>query len=371
MLIGGDPRALDISGKSLGKSLVEKEMEMKGKVKVGIAGLGRSGWGIHAMTLDALPEKYTVVAVSDPEEKRRKEAEEKFGCSAYPEFGSLLEDPEVELLIVATPSHLHAQNAIQALEAGKKVVCEKPMATNLADADSMIEASRRTGNLLTIFQNRRFSPDFLKVKEVIQSGKLGRIVLIRICWHWFNRRWDWQTLKKFGGGELRNIASHLIDQALQLFGDVEPEVFCDLQKAVTFGDAEDHVKVLLKAPGAPTIDIEASASCAYPQDNWLVMGTQGGLSGNPRLLRWKYFNPQDLPIRQVMSGPVPGRRYLSEEIPWKEESYEIQPVSKGAGIIYYKELYKTLRQGATLPVTPESVRRVMRIIEKCYELSPV
>jgi len=344
---------------------------MDDKVKVGIAGLGRSGWNIHARILEDLPDEYKVVAVSDPIENRRQEAVEKFGCKAYPEFDDLIKDEDVELVIVATPSYLHAPCTIKALEAGKHVVCEKPMATNLAEADAMIETAKKTGKILTVFQNSLFAPDYLKVKEVIQSGKLGRIVLVKIHNHTFGRRWDWQTLKKFGGGELRNNGVHLIIQGLQLLGDKEPEVFCDLQRTLTLGDAEDHVKVILKASDSPLIDIEVTRACAYPQDNWLVMGTQGGLAGSHHSLRWRYFDPKDLPPRQVDTKPTPDRSYNVERIPWKEESWSSEAEYQSSGIAFYKELYKTLRHGTPLPVTPETVRRVMWIIEKCFELCKV
>jgi len=343
------------------------DFEMDDKVRVGIAGLGRSGWNIHAAIFENLCDKYKVAAVSDPIEERRREAVERFGCRAYSEFDSLIKDEEVELVVIATPSYLHAPYTIKALEAGKHVVCEKPMATNLSETDAMIEAAKKTGKILTIFQNSLFAPDYLKVKEVIQSGKLGRIVLVKIYSHSFGRRWDWQTLKKLGGGTLRNNAVHLIIQGLQLLGDKDPEIFCDLQRTLTLGDAEDHVKIILKAPNSPLIDIEVTRACAYPQNRWLVMGTQGGLVGSSSSIRWRYFNPKDLPPRQVETSPTPDRSYNREEIPWKEEDWSSDEGHRSSGIAYYNELYKTLRQGAPLAVTPEMVRGVMRVVEKCRE----
>ncbi|MEM3028279.1 MAG: Gfo/Idh/MocA family oxidoreductase, partial [Candidatus Bathyarchaeia archaeon] len=81
---------------------------MDNRIKVGIAGLGRSGWNIHARTLEKLPDKYRVVAVSDPIDERRQEAITKFGCKAYSDFDDLIKDEEVELVVISTPSHLHA-----------------------------------------------------------------------------------------------------------------------------------------------------------------------------------------------------------------------------------------------------------------------
>ena len=337
------------------------------KIRVGIAGLGRSGWNIHANILSQLKDKYEVVAVTDPLEERRKEAVEKFGCSAYTDFDTFIKDDRIELVVVATPSYLHAEHSIKALEAGKDVVSEKPMATNLEEADAMIEAAKRTGKILTIFQNSLFMPDFLKIKEIVRSGKLGRLVLVKIYGHSFGRRWDWQTLKKFGGGELRNNGVHYIIQGLDLIGDKEPEVFCELQRTLTLGDAEDHVKIVMKAENAPLIDIEVTRACAYPQNKWLIMATQGGLTGTHNSLRWKYFDPKDLPPRQVETRPTPDRSYNREEIPWEEESWTTSKGFSSSGIIFYEELYRTLRYGAPPPVSPEKVRKVMKIVEECYK----
>jgi len=342
---------------------------MTGEVKVGIAGLGRSGWGIHARVIEAYPNKYKVVAVFDPLQERRQEAVERFGCKAHADFDSLTKDDEVELVVVATPSHLHGPQSIKALEAEKNVMCEKPMATSLDEADAMIEAAKATGNVLTVFHNRRYAPDFLKVKEVVQSGRLGRIVIIKMSWHSFGRRWDWQTLKRFGGGELSNTASHAIDQALQFFGEEEPRVFCDMQRTLTLGDAEDHVKIVLRAPRSPVVDMEITRACAYPQSWWLIMGTQGGLTGSTTSLSWKYFRPSDLPSRSVSAEPTPDRSYNQEEIPWKEEAWKVDESCRSGEFAFYEELHKTLRQGAPLGVTPESARRVMWVIENCRELN--
>jgi len=340
---------------------------MDDRIRVGIAGLGRSGWNIHAKTFEKLNDKYRVIAVSDPIDERRKEAVDKFGCRAYSDFKSLIMDRDVEVVVVATPSHLHARHSIEALEAGKNVVCEKPMATSLAEADMMIKVAKKTGKILTIFQNSLFSPDFLKIKEIISSGKLGRIVLVKIYNHFFGRRWDWQTLKKYGGGELRNNGVHSIIQGLSLIGEKDPEVFCDLQRTLTLGDAEDHVKIILKATDSPLIDIEVTNACAYPQNKWLIMATRGGLTGTMLSLKWKYFDPKDLPPRKVEEKPTPNRSYNWEKIPWKEESWTIGEDYLLSGINFYNKLYETLRYGAPPPVAPEEARRVMKIIEKCFE----
>lgn len=340
-------------------------------IGVGIAGLGRSGWNIHAASLEALPSQYSVRAVADIVPERCEQAVAKFGCKSYETFETLCDDGEVELVVVATPSLLHPSQAIHALTRGKHVVCEKPMAASVAEADEMISGATRGPGLLAMFQNRRFAPDFLKVREIVQSGKLGRIVQIRIAMHMFRRRWDWQTLKDFGGGELQNAGSHLIDWALQLFGEGEPRVFCNLDRVLASGDAEDHVKIILTGANAPTIDIEITNACAYPQPRWHVMGASGGLSGDFQTISWKYVDFSRLPERPVMCGPVPDRTYNWEELPWTEESWSAPKNPPPSGVPFYKELFATLRHGTPLTITPEQVRRVITVLERCREICPL
>jgi predicted dehydrogenase len=348
-------------------------MAVSTPVRVGIAGLGRSGWGLHVPTLEALPGSYRIVAVHDPDPGRRSEAQARLGCRVHDGLAELLGDDGVELAVLATPSQLHADQAVAALGAGKHVLVEKPFAADAAGAERMIAAARRADRLLTGSQNMRYAGDFLKVREVIASGKLGRILLVRIAWHWFRRRWDWQTLKAFGGGSLNNDGSHVVDQALLLFGDAEPQLFCRMDRTpLTAGDAEDHVKVVLSAPGAPTIDLEFTNANAYPQPRWLVMGTQGGLTGSGEQLRWRYVDPALLPARAVSTEPTPDRSYNREELAWVEETCDLsKEVYTDSNKRLYADLYRTLREGAPLAVTPGSIARQIALLDRCRQLSPV
>lgn len=342
-------------------------------IKIGIAGLGRTGWRNHALRLHTLPDKFTVAAVSDPDESRRQQAVGQFSCRHYATFEELIGDPELDVVVVATPNQLHCAQTVAALEAGKDVVCEKPMATSLADADRMIATAGKTGRLLTVFHNNHFAHDFAKVSEVIASGKLGRIVQIKMRWNGFGRRWDWQTLKKFGGGSLNNTGPHPLEQALSLFGPGEPEIFCHMENVLSLGDAEDHVKVILKGEGAPLIDLEISSLASYATPKWTVWGDCGGLSGSATELHWKYFDPADLPERTVSEIPTPDRSYNREDVPWKpEESWKLpEQEPTPPQVAFYEALYATLRGGSDLAITPGHARRVMATMQKCHDLAGI
>ncbi|MDQ3815621.1 MAG: Gfo/Idh/MocA family oxidoreductase [Armatimonadota bacterium] len=349
-------------------------------IRVGIAGLGRSGWGIHAKTLKGMTDRYQIVAVTDVDPARCEEARAAHNCRTYQDIAGLTGDEQVELIVVATPNRFHAGHAIQALEAGKHVVCEKPFGFSVGDVDAMIAASQAAGRVLQPFQQRRYEPDFRKVKEICDSGLLGRLTFIRIAWHGFKRRWDWQTSRAFGGGELYNNGPHLIDHAMELFGPSEPQVWCDLRHSLNSGDVEDDVRVILRGADAPTVQIELTATTAFPQERWHVCGTSGGLRGDGKKLVWRWVDWSTMPDRPQDLRPTPDRGYNSEEVNWQEASWEpAGQADLGAGaapasqpvVDLYSDLWRTIREGAPQVITPRSVRRRVAVLQQCYEQSGI
>jgi predicted dehydrogenase len=318
--------------------------------------------------LAALPELYSVVAVSDPDPSRRAEAQARFECRTYETFDGLVSDAAVELIVVATPNHLHVQHSIMALDASRHVVCEKPVATSTREMGRLLERAALSDKVVAPFQSRRYEAMYCKICLIIASGVLGRIVEIRVCVHDFQRRWDWQTLREYGGGALRNTGSHFIDELLVFFGEIEPEVFGRLDRTLTSGDAEDHVKVIMYAKDAPMIDLEISSACAYPQDMWLVMGTRGGLRSAGDSLNWQYVDFQQLPPRPVDRHPTPDRKYNNETLPWQKHVWTVpQDLNfHQTHWQFYQDLFRTIRTGVVFPITLDSVARQLRVIEKCY-----
>ncbi|MBB6428396.1 Gfo/Idh/MocA family protein [Algisphaera agarilytica] len=337
-------------------------------IRTGIVGLGRSGWNIHAKTLAALPKHFRVSAVTDPESERCLEARQGLGCRIYNDFAEIINDDALDLIVIASPNHLHTDQAIQAMAAGKHVVCEKPFALSIEDADRAIAAAEAYDRVLSPFQHRRYESHFLKVQEIIESGALGRIVQVRMVWHQFTRRWDWQTLRRFGGGLLNNNGSHLMDHALQLLPpDVEPDVCADLKQVLTLGDTEDHIKIVMKAEGCPTLDVELSNAVAYPQDRWLIKGDRGGLRGTPEHLQWRTMDWDALPPRRLETAAATGREYSKDDITWTEHTWSPPADEPSAYERYYQDLYTTIRTGQPLAIQPQSVRRLIRVLERCYE----
>jgi predicted dehydrogenase len=340
---------------------------MSGPVGVAICGLGRSGWHLHAAALARLEGCCRVVAAFDPDAARTQEAASRFGFHPPRSFESLLADPAVELVVLAVPTHLHEALALAALAARKHVVVEKPFATSVDSATRMIEAARRADRLLTCSQNLRFFPDFAKVREVIDSGTLGTILQVRIAWHRFRRRWDWQTLQACGGGNLNNEGSHVVDQGLLLFGPGEPRVFVERRRSqLCMGDAENHVKIVLSGPGAPLVDIELTDTSAYEQAMWMVMGSYGGLTGTRSRLEWKYIDPRELPPRTVSIAPTSDRSFNAEEYRWHTGNCEFTGDAYAPSFrAFYVNVFDAVRGQREPAVTLDSLLRQTRVLEQC------
>jgi len=334
---------------------------MSEPVRYAVVGLGRAGWDIHVHQLRGR-EDAKIVAVVDPVEERRNEASKEFGCKTYTNLAKMLKQEDVEVVVVATPSKDHGSDTKKALKAGKHVVVEKPMATSLREADSMINTAAETDKKLFIHQNYRFFPEFTHIKEVIDSGILGRVYHIRYYMSTFTRRNDWQTLAKNGGGLLNNHVIHFLDQILQLLPGNVTQVMGDLQQIASAGDVEDHTKTFIKTDAGSTADIEISTAqnVGLPLPNWIVCGTHGTLTSDQKKSIVRWFDPAQAPPIEVVEGPAANRKYgNTDKLPWQEKTIEVGPRPHGA---FYDNVAGVLRRGEEMRVTPQSVREVMRVI---------
>ncbi|MCC7518927.1 MAG: Gfo/Idh/MocA family oxidoreductase [Verrucomicrobiae bacterium] len=345
-------------------------------LRVGILGQGRSGWHIHAHLVRQLPGLFTLAAVADPIKERREEAIRATGCAAHADYRGLLKRKDLNLVVNALASHLHVPVTKEALRAGHAVLCEKPLARRAKDADDVIRLAKQRRKFFAVFQQSRFAPYFRKVREVLASGVLGRAVMVKIAFNGFARRWDWQTLQENMAGNLLNTGPHPLDQALQIFGGNDmPKVFCLMDRANTFGNAEDHVKLILHGKGRPTMDLEISSCCAYPTPTYQIYGTRGGLTATPTRAEWKYYRPKEAPRQRLLLKPTDARTYCSEQLPWHTGLWEADEEEKNLfdymGLRFYRNLHAAITRSEPLEVPPEQVRRQIAVIEECHRQCPL
>lgn len=336
---------------------------MSEPIAAGIIGLGRSGWDIHAATIRKNAQ-FRVAAVADPEASRRDEAIADFGCAAYATPEELIADSGVELVVVATPSHTHGALSIAALGAGKHVLVEKPMAQNAAEAQTMVDCAARCGKTLTVYQPRRVAADFVKLREILDSGVLGPIHLIKVSVYGYQRRRDWQTLKKFAGGILNNHGAHFVDQALSLAGGSWTDLFVDMRHIVSAGDAEDHAKLLFRGANGAVVDVELSMAAAVPAPpHWTVLGSYGALTGSLQHFDWKYYDPTAVPAREAVEGTQERVYEKAEDLPLSLHSEELAAVDLATE--FYARLHATLREGAASPAPPEELCALTALFDAC------
>jgi Predicted dehydrogenases and related proteins len=199
------------------------------RLKVGIIGCGGIALGKHLPSLSKLPEVELVAFCDDVEEKARHAAEKFGGESAkvYTDYRELLKDASIDVVHICTPNATHAEISIAALEAGKHVNCEKPMAKTAAEARKMYEASLKTDKKLTISYQNRFRPDSIYLKKACDNGELGEIYFAKA--HAIRRRAvpTWGVFldeEKQGGGPLIDIGTHALDLTLYMMNNYEPKV---------------------------------------------------------------------------------------------------------------------------------------------------
>lgn len=340
-------------------------------IRVAIIGQGRSGRDIQARTLQNMPERYRLVAVTDPMSDRLRRAQEEFACEVYQDHRELYHRRDLDLVVNTTPNHLHGPITREILEAGFHALCEKPLARTVQEVDLLMETARKAGKTIAVFQQGRYEPYRQCIKRVVDSGVLGRLIQVNIAWNEFVRRWDWQTLRKFGAGNLRNLGSHALDQALQLLGPAAmPEVTCIMDRVNCAGDAEDYVKLILRARGGPVVDIEVSNCCAYPGPVCQIQAANGGLRASAGQVDWKYFKPEENPAQPLSEAPIVNMKgqpaYCSEKLKWHEESWKPDKDAMPAATAFYIALHRTLTENAPLEITLDQVRMQTAIVEAAH-----
>lgn len=248
-------------------------------VKIGIIGCGGIGTGKHMPALSRL-KNVELVAFCDIIEERAEKACKEFGvegAKVYVDYKELLKDEAIEVVHVCTPNRSHSFISIDAMEAGKHVMCEKPMAKTTAEAKDMVEAAKRTGKKLTVGYQNRYRDDSLYLKRACENDELGEVYFAKA--HALRRRavptWGvFLNEEEQGGGPLIDIGTHALDLTLWMMDNYKPQmvvgsVFKKLgnqtETANTWGDwdpaeytVEDSAFGFIKMEDGSTIILESS-----------------------------------------------------------------------------------------------------------------
>jgi predicted dehydrogenase len=258
-------------------------------LKIGIVGAGTVVRVRHLPETKLNPDA-EVSAICDIVESRAKEMAAQYNCKAYTDYKKLIQDPGLDAVIVAATNTTHAEMSIAALKAGKHVMCEKPMATTLEDAREMVETAKATGKKLMIAHNQRLEPANQKAREIIQSGKLGKVLTFTsVFGHPGSEVWaidgekTWFYRKEITGlGVLGDLAIHKLDLLRWILDDnyIEATAFLDtLSKTYPSGeliDVEDNALCLLRTEKGAMGTMIASWSY-QKEDNSTTIYCQNGI----------------------------------------------------------------------------------------------
>ncbi len=327
-------------------------------IKVGIVGYGFAGRGLHSYLVQQTPGLKLAAVVSLSSEKRQQAAQE-YGVKTYPDLTQLLQDSEIDLVIIATPHHLHAEQAIQTMSAGKHCVVDKIMCMNPQEAIAMWQVAQKNQVLLSVFQNRRWDWDFLTLQKALQSGLIGEPFRIesKVSRYKLPRRW--RADKDKMGGILFDWGPHLIDQALQLTGKLPTQVYCDISYRHWPTDIGSHCQLILKFPQDLVFEMEISYLCMTSRPRWTVLGTHGAIV--------KYgLDPQEAAI---LAGNLAAAKEDPEQcmqIQYEKDGLnhqEIMDAVKGSWQNFYTNIVEVLNDKAELIVKPEQIIQQMQILE--------
>lgn len=340
-------------------------------LKTAVVGLGRAGWSNHVRRILARPDRFSLVAVVDVSQERLAEAKEKHGIAGYTDVAAMIREVRPDLVVVASPTHLHKDHACTAMELGCDVFLDKPMAPDYETACQIAQCARRTGRKLMIYQPHRMKAEPNQLKAILASGKLGKLYALHRNECSYNRRADWQAFRKFGGGMLNNYGAHYIDVALYVLNEKVNRLCCFTDTIASAGDADDVVKAIFRTESGVMLDVDIKQAGALCGPEWMLYGSTGAIisevspSGTPQFrLRW-YDGSAVPPITASENLAAANRTYNHDvPLPWVEEVIEVDPS-------YAIDCYETVYDHYALDQPPfvplEETLYVMDLIRRCHE----
>jgi predicted dehydrogenase len=338
---------------------------MSGPIGFAVVGTGMIA-EVHAQAIKDTPEAQ-LVAVWTRSPERRDEFARRFGCRAAPSLEALVADSEVRAVTVATPSGAHAEIAAPFLEAGKAVLCEKPLEVSLDAVDRILEAERRGGGMLAGIFQMRLGRGARLLKDAIEAGRFGRLTLCSAYIKWWRSpeyyaTSSWKGTRKLdGGGALINQGIHAVD-LLQWVAGLPEEVQAYAGTLAHTGiETEDTIAAILRYPHGGLGVIEAATS-AWPGSDLRIeiMGSRGSaVLVNDSLARWEFADalPDDEKIRQsfASTGPMKVGSGDPRGMSWNEHCLQVG------------DLARALIEGRPPMIPGAEARKAVQLVLAVYE----
>jgi predicted dehydrogenase len=321
--------------------------------RVGLVGYGSSGSTFHAPLLRAAGLDLVAVVSSNAERADQARAENQ-GVTVVPDLDGLLALRGLDLVVVASPSGRHVENAEAIIEAGVAVVVDKPLACDAAGAQGLVDLAAGRGVPLTVFQNRRFDPEFHTMRDLLHRGVLGELRRTEFRWERWRpvpkSRWRELVTPAEGGGLMLDLHTHLIDQAVLLHGPVA-SVYAEVAAWTTTG--EDDTFLALRHTSGHSTHLTASSVAGAPGPRARIVGSAG-----------TYL------LGSVGDEPTafPDADGAAEQHGWLVRGEEREPVLGLAGDAadFYREVAAALATADPqdrMPVDPRDAVHVLAVID--------
>ncbi|MEV4441537.1 Gfo/Idh/MocA family oxidoreductase, partial [Streptomyces sp. NPDC049577] len=337
--------------------------------RVGLIGYGLAGSVFHAPLVAATDGLVLDTVVTSNPGRREQAAAEHPGVRTVEETDELFARAgELDLVVIASPNRTHVPLARAALEAGLAVVVDKPLAATAAEAEELAALAGRRNLLLSAFQNRRWDNDFRTVAKLVADGALGDVQR-------FESRFErWRPNPKGGwresgdpadiGGILYDLGSHLVDQALALFGPVTT-VYAESDVRRRGAEADDDTFIALAHANGVRSHLWMSATAAQLGPRFRVLGSEAGYV--------KYgLDPQEAALREGRRPGTTGTEWgVEPRTSWGRLGAGESPLTGGGEPVptlpgdypaYYAAIAESLRTGATPPVTATEAAAALRVL---------
>ena len=315
----------------------------------GIIGYGKMASICHKPILDKLPGA-KLLAVWDLTESRREAARADGVERVYSKLSDLLNDKDVPIVVICTPSHSHVKIGIQAAKAGKHILTEKPAARTTAEWKKLVAVAKQCGIVLSVFHNRRYDQDFMAARKIIRQKMIGQVFSVEARWHGYGSaapfgvkdyNQKWREMKKFGGGTLLDLGVHMLDQINQISEARPDQVMATVRGGVWAADCDDFASGMVRFDDGMVAFVEVSAITKVKLPRYRLLGTKGMAVHNAEKKTMDiYLGDTETPTRSLS---------LDKPNTWNE---------------VYRGLVAAVKDRRKKPaVTPESVVTTMQLID--------
>lgn len=330
---------------------------------IGFGGMGN--W--HRELIDTI-DGIDVCGVYDICESRKVFAKE---CNliSYAALTDLLEDSNIDIVLVSTPNDLHKPIAIEAMKAGKHVICEKPVTLSSSDLEEMIQVSKATNRFFTVHQNRRWDEDFLTIKNILEREMLGEVFRIESRVHGsIGIPGDWRQEKEKGGGMVLDWGVHLLDQILLFMPNEKlTHVYASVTN-VTNQLVDDGFTAELTFSNGLQVLVEVGTNNFISLPRWYVLGQNGTAIIENWELDGKVVTAQGINHHDVV--PVRTAAGLTKTMaPRREDTKKTLelPIVKSDICDFYKNVMDVIQNNAEPKIKLSEVMRVMKLMEAIFE----